>query len=86
MPLKTATAAPDPEPQPDRRKGTFTAVELAAFLGVSRATIWRLHSAGKLPRPIRLNRAVRWDRWTIEEWVSDGCPPRDKWEADHPPR
>jgi len=86
MPLKTATAAPDPEPQPNRRKGTFTAIELAAFLGVSRATVWRLHSAGKLPRPIRLNRAVRWDRWTIEEWVSDGCPPRDKWEANHPPR
>lgn len=82
MPLKTATAAPDPEPQPNRRKGTFNTRELAAFLGVSRATVCRMNSAGKLPRPIRFNRAVRWDCWTIEEWVSDGCPPRDKWEAE----
>jgi len=80
MLLKTATAAPEPDP----RRGTFTVIELAMYLGVSRATVWRLHSAGKLPRPIKLNRAVRWDRWTIEEWVSDGCPPREKWESSRP--
>ncbi|MCG3122934.1 MAG: hypothetical protein GIKADHBN_01339 [Phycisphaerales bacterium] len=70
----------------DRRKGTLTANELAAFLELSPATLWRLHSSGKLPSPTRFNRAVRWDRRTIEKWLSDGRPPRDKWEADHPPR
>lgn len=76
--IKTAIASP--EPDPFRRNGTFTAVQLAEFLGVSRAHIWRLKSAGKLPNPVYLNRAVRWDRWTIEEWLAEGCPPRDQWE------
>ncbi len=81
VPLKTAISGAEP----DRRKGTLTASELAAFLGVSRATVWRLHSAGMLPRPVEPE-AARWDRTTIEEWVKDGRPPRDKWEADrgHP--
>lgn len=78
--VKTATAAPDPDPNPNRLRGTFNAIQLAAFLGVSRAHIWRLNSAGKLPRPVHLNRAVRWDRWTVEEWLSEGCPPRDQWD------
>ncbi len=85
-PLKTATSAPDPgpdprpNPAPNRRRATFTAVELAHFLNISRATVWRMHSAGKLPSPVRLNRAVRWDCWIIEEWLDKGAPPRDKWE------
>lgn len=69
----------------DRRKGTLTARELAAFHGLSRATVWRLDSAGMLPPPVQPDQA-RWDRRTIEEWVKDGRPPRDKWEIDHPPR
>lgn len=79
------TFKPQPAvPEPNRRRATFNVIELADFLGVSRATVWRLHSAGKIPMPIRLNRAVRWDRWTIEEWLSVGAPSRAQWEKDHP--
>lgn len=77
MSLKPATSTPGLA----RKKGTFNTLELAAFLGVSRATVCRMNASGKLPRPIRFNRAVRWDCWTIEEWLAAGCPPRDKWEA-----
>lgn len=59
----------------DPRRATFTAKELAVFLGISKATVCRLNATGKIPRP------VRWDRWTIEEWLAAGAPPRDKWEA-----
>ncbi len=75
---KTAVAAPDPSPP--RRRATFDAVELAEFLGVSRATVCRMNSSGKLPLPVRFNRAVRWDQWIIQEWIAAGAPPRDQWE------
>jgi predicted DNA-binding transcriptional regulator AlpA len=35
---------------------------LARLLGVSLRQVWRLNSAGKLPRPIRLGGSVRWRR------------------------
>ena len=59
----------------------LTADEVAALLGVSRAHLWKLHSSGRLPRPIRLGRVVRWDRRAIEAWVEAGAPPRERWEA-----
>lgn len=61
-------------------RGTFRAEELAEFLGISRATVWRMNADGRLPRPVRFNRAVRWDRWTIEEWLAAGAPSREDWE------
>lgn len=58
--------------------------ELAEFLGISTATVRRMDADGRLPRPVRFNRAVRWDRWTIEEWLADGAPPRDDGDAAEP--
>ena len=58
----------------------LTAEEIAGLLGISRAHLWRLNSSGRLPRPIRLGRAVRWNRTTIEAWLAAGAPPRDRWE------
>lgn len=72
-----------PSTQPPA-KGTFSATELSSFLGISRATVWRMSKKGRLPRPVRFNRAVRWDRWTIEEWLAAGAPSRADWERDHP--
>ncbi|WP_417735864.1 helix-turn-helix transcriptional regulator [Rosistilla oblonga] len=48
---------------------------VAAMLGVSERHIYRLADAGKIPRPCKLGGANRWDRLTLEQWVSDGCPP-----------
>lgn len=47
---------------------------VAAMLGVSERHVYRLADAGKMPRPIKLGGANRWDRLTLEQWVSDGCP------------
>lgn len=53
--------------------------DLAARLGLGRATIYRQVAAGRLPAPIRIGRAVRWRRAEIEDWVAAGCPPRSRW-------
>lgn len=58
---------------------------LARPLHVSLRTIRSMDSAGKLPRPVRLNgRAVRWvlDGTTgIRAWLAAGSPDRGAWEA-----
>jgi excisionase family DNA binding protein len=59
----------------------LSAEEVALLLGISRAHVFRLASSGRLPRSVRLGRAVRWDRTTLEAWLTAGAPPRDRWEA-----
>jgi predicted DNA-binding transcriptional regulator AlpA len=54
---------------------------LAKRLSVSRRTVERWNSAGKLPRPIRLGgRLLRWIASEIRDWVLAGMPHRDEWE------
>lgn len=59
----------------------LTAEEVAELLGISRAHVFRLQSSGRLPRPIRLGRAVRWPRTVLEAWLEAGAPPRERWEV-----
>lgn len=48
--------------------------EVASVLGISPAHVRRLADAGKLPRPIKLGRAVRWRVRDIEGFVESGRP------------
>ena len=59
----------------------LTANAAAALLGISERHVWSLHASGRLPRPIRLGRSVRWRRGELLEWLDAGCPPRDRWET-----
>ncbi len=59
----------------------FSAQQLADRLGVSLRHLRRCDSAGKLPRPIRLGRSVRWPVAEIEQWMAAGAPDRRTWEA-----
>jgi len=65
------------------RRIALSADEVAEALGISRAHVWKLASAGRLPRPVRLGRAVRWARKDLEEWLAAGAPSRDRWEAEN---
>lgn len=47
---------------------------VALMLGVSSRHVYRLADSGKMPRPVKLGGAVRWDRRTIENWIDSGCP------------
>lgn len=59
-------------PHTGRRLGDVAAV--AERLAVSKRHVLRLCDAGRLPRPIRLGRLVRWDLDAIDEWIAAGCP------------
>lgn len=57
------------------------AAEAAKAIGVSRTKFFELHSAARIPRPIRLGR--RCPRWSIDElraWIAAGAPDRMTWE------
>lgn len=58
----------------------ISAPEVGDLLGVSKRHIWGLNASGRLPSPVRLGRAVRWDRAEIAAWFAAGAPPRDEWE------
>lgn len=87
---RASSAAPDVAPVVNSANGQTLLIgadELAGLLSVSIATLYRMKSAGKLPRPIPLSRGcVRWRRATIEAWLSE-CESagrlldRREWEA-----
>jgi predicted DNA-binding transcriptional regulator AlpA len=51
----------------------------AKLCGVSKATWYRLMSAGKVPAPIRLGGRVLWRVRELELWTEHGCPDRAEW-------
>jgi excisionase family DNA binding protein len=51
--------------------------DVAQMLRVSPRHVYRLCDAGRMPRPIRLGGAIRWDRDVIVEWIAAGCPAVD---------
>jgi predicted DNA-binding transcriptional regulator AlpA len=58
----------------------LSADDLAIELSVSARTISRLASAGKLPKPVRLGRSVRWRQEEIIFWLASGCADRQMLE------
>jgi len=59
----------------------FTAAELAKRLGISERHLWALNASGRLPRPVRFGRSVRWSAEELRDWLAAGAPTRDGWEA-----
>lgn len=56
--------------------------DLSARLRISTRQVWKLLAAGRLPKPVRLLRSVRWRLPDIDEWVRLGCPSRDRSDAE----
>lgn len=71
--VRTMVQAPD-SGSPGNPPLLIPACELARLLGISKRTLWRLLSAGKLPVPVRLGNSVRWRLDEVEQWISRGCP------------
>lgn len=71
-----ALAEPPSEPAPPL---LLTAVDIARALQVSERTVRRLHKQGRLPRPLKISRALRWRRDEFLAWLSAGCPKRTDW-------
>jgi excisionase family DNA binding protein len=53
----------------------------AALMGISRAHLHRLRSAGRFPEAIRLGRALRFDRAELVAWAEARCPDLATWRA-----
>jgi excisionase family DNA binding protein len=56
----------------------LTVESVASMLDVSKRHVYRLSDAGKMPRPIKLGGAVRWDGTAISSWIAAGCPQVEK--------
>lgn len=52
---------------------------LARLLGCSVRHLQRMTDSGKMPVPVHLGAAVRWDLQAIERWIDQGCP--ETWGA-----
>lgn len=63
-----------------RAELALPAAEVAKLLNISERHLWALHSSGRLPRPIRLGRSVRWNHDELRRWVDAGCPDRSSWD------
>ena len=59
----------------------LTAKQVAELLGISERHLHKLNSSGRLPRPVRLGRSVRWCREELASWVRAGSPDRARWES-----
>lgn len=55
--------------------------ELAEMLSVSPRHIWRMKSAGKLPKSINFGRCVRWVLSDIHLFIEMGCPTQKEFET-----
>lgn len=58
----------------------LTADSLARQLQISKRSLQRLRSAGKLPKPVSLGGSVRWVAEEIVQWVKAGCPAQAMWQ------
>jgi prophage regulatory protein len=54
---------------------------VADRLAVSKRTLHRLNSAGRMPRPVRVGGCLRWKASEINVWIALGCPARAAFEA-----
>lgn len=65
----------------------ISAAQLAQLLNISTRTLWRLHSTGQVPEPLKLGGSTRWRLNEVQLWISQGCPaPQARENGTHRPR
>lgn len=48
--------------------------EVSKLLKLSPRTVWAMQNDGRMPPPIRIGSAVRWNYETLKNWIDQGCP------------
>ena len=71
---QSAPTKPTPERLPDDKRLLIDTKEVAKLLKLGDRTIWGMSHSGRMPAPIKIGGAVRWNRAEIEAWVAAGCP------------
>lgn len=59
----------------------LTMDDVASAMKVSKRTLARMLSAGKLIPPTRVGRQLRWLATDVAEWLKAGCPDPRAWGA-----
>jgi excisionase family DNA binding protein len=54
--------------------------EAAKLLKISEKTLWSMWNEGKMPKPIRIGKAVRFSYEELQAWVNAGGPPQKEWK------
>lgn len=67
-------------PETNQSCQLLTAKAFGLRLSLSKRQVFRLNSCGKIPAPIRIGGAVRWDADEISRWLAAGAPDRKAWE------
>ncbi|HWG42518.1 MAG TPA: hypothetical protein VN688_06990 [Gemmataceae bacterium] len=70
-----------PQPVPAVEPLVIGSGTLAAWLETSKATLFRMLAAGKIPRPMPFGQQPRWNAAEIRAWIAAGMPARAEWEA-----
>ncbi len=52
----------------------MTVGQLAKPIQKSVRSVWRMRSAGQVPKPVKLGGGVRWRVQDVERWIAEGCP------------
>ena len=55
-------------------RALLSAPAVARMLDLSARQVWRLLAGGRIPRPVRIGRSVRWRPADLAQWIADGCP------------
>jgi prophage regulatory protein len=64
-------SAPSPSPSTSQDR-ILRPRELASYVGLSLATLWRLRRSGSLPEPIRLSPGcVGWRTSVVDRWLAE---------------
>ena len=65
----------------DSERLALPAADVAKLLGISERHLWSLNSSGRLPKPVRFGRSVRWNVEELRAWLAAGAPERSRWET-----
>jgi predicted DNA-binding transcriptional regulator AlpA len=58
----------------------ITAEVLASWMQISKRTLQRYLLTGKVLRPMRIGRGLRWRVDEVRKWIDSGCPSMLDWE------
>ena len=72
---------PQPSSSEQREAELLTVRQVAELLNVGRTRIYTMRSCGQIPLSIQLGGSIRWNKRELLDWIQEGCPPVQKWEA-----
>lgn len=52
----------------------LTMHDVVALTGFARSHIHALVNTGRMPKPLKIGRSIRWRASDIDAWIDAGCP------------